>query len=150
MLGDFLHQTGELAVIQCGNRYNRRKFIQLAVAFHNLEQLLLICQLVNFIYYQNYRCFYLLQQVQDIIFACAAFFGCIHYKEDNVNLLQGAFSRAHHIFAQLVLRLVDARCIKKHNLRIIRIHNAHNLVAGCLRSVGHNSDFLTNQTICQS
>ena len=87
MLSDFLHQSGEFTVIQCGNRYNRRKFIQLIITFHNLEQLLLIRQFVNFIYYQNYRCFYLLQQVQDIILACAAFFGCIHYKEDNVNLL---------------------------------------------------------------
>ena len=49
-----------------------------------------------------------------------------------------------------MLWLMDARRIKKHNLRIIRIHNAHNLVAGCLRSVGHDGDFLTDQTVCQS
>ena len=111
---------------------------------------MLICQLVNFIYYQNYRCFYLLQQVQDIILACTAFFGCIYYEEDNVNLLQGAFSRAYHVFAQLVLRLMDARRIKKHNLCVISIHNAHNLIACSLRSVGHNSDFFAYQTVCQS
>lgn len=89
-------------------------------------------------------------QVQDIILACAAFFGCIYYEEDNVNLLQRAFCRAHHVFAQLVLRLMDARRIQKHNLCVIRIHNAHNLVAGSLRSVGHNSDFFAYQTVCQS
>ena len=49
-----------------------------------------------------------------------------------------------------MLGLMDAGRIQKHDLGIIRVHNAHNTIASCLGSITHNGDFFANQAIGQS
>ena len=74
----------------------------------------------------------------------------IHHENNGINLLQSTFSSLYHVFSQLINRLMNTRSIQKYQLGIWLGQHTHNSVAGSLRLIRHNGDFLTDKAVYQS
>jgi hypothetical protein len=56
-------------------------------------------------------------------------------------------SRIHHIFAQLVLRLVKTGCIDEYNLKILPGYHGPYIMARGLRLIRHDGDLFSGQKV---
>ena len=89
------------------------------------------------------------QALEDIILARPHFFRRIDDEENGIDFLERPLGSLHHVLAELMLRLVDARRVEEDNLRLGPRQNAEDAVARRLRLVTHDGDLLPNQAVDQ-
>ena len=80
-----------------------------------------------------------------MLLACPDKRGRLHQPENDIHLRKRVLRHIHHILSKLILRLMNARRIQKHNLSALHIR-IHGLDAV---SVRRDSNLLTDQMIHQ-
>ena len=73
----------------------------------------------------------------------------LHQPEDHIHFVKGSLCHRHHIFTQFIFRLVDPRCIKKHDLTSLVVKNGLDPVSGSLGFVAGYGDLLANDPVHQ-
>ena len=73
--------------------------------------------------------------------------GRLNQPEDHIDLVQCPFCHRHHIFPELVFRLMDSRCVQENDLAVIICINGLDPAPGRLWFIGCDRDFLTDQLV---
>ena len=108
---DQLCQQIRILVLQCRKRHDFRKIADIFVGRDKGENFILVLYRINLVDYQNDRGLYILDLLRYMTLARADEGGRLHQPEYHVHFLQSVLSHVHHIFAQLILGLMNAGCV---------------------------------------
>ena len=148
VLEDALHQLLRIVPLQGGHGHDLRAVYGLAVGVDE-EQHLVLLHGIRLVDHQDHRGLHLLQLLDDMPLPGSDEAGGLHQPQNHVHLIQGGLGGGDHVLAQLVLGLVDARRVHKHNLTLLRGQHGADTVAGGLGLVGRNGDLLSYQMVHQ-
>ena len=136
-------------VSQSGYRYDLVKRIKTAVQVHKARKFFPVHG-INLVHDKNHRFSGKFQLAGNEFLTLAAEITRLYQPENHIHLGQDSEGDFIHIFAQTVLRLVDARGIQKNNLAAFIRINRLDSAAGRLRFPGSDRDLLSDQVIHES
>ena len=146
VLLDLLHEVREVHLLLRRDGHDPGKRIFRRVPRDNRQHILLLDE-VQLVHDEDDRARRALQALEDVVLARPHLLRRIDDEQDGVHLFQRALRRLHHVLAELVARLVDARRVEEHDLRIRLRENAEDAVARRLRLVAHDGDFLPDERV---
>ena len=120
--------------------------IQLPVHFHVLRELRSVDR-IHLVHHKDHRLPGKFQSGCDELLPGPAEGGRLDQPQDHIHLGKCLQSHVIHVFAQLVLRLVNTRCIQKHDLSLFTGVDRTDLAAGRLRFAAGDCYLLTDQMI---
>ena len=132
----------------CRHRHDIREVIFLPVCINSRKQILFLHH-INLVDHKDDRRLYSLKLIDDVPFSGSDKRGRLHKPEHHIHFIQRALGYIYHIFAKLVLRLVDPRRINKHDLAVLRCKNGLDTVPRCLRFIRCDRDLLSDQMVHQ-
>ena len=139
-----------IRLLQGGQRDNLRELAHVLIGVNICQDLVPLFQLINLIDHQDNGRLRLFQLLGDVALPRPDKRSGLNQPENHIHLLEGMLRGAHHILSQLIFRLMDARCIQKHDLSPgIRVYCPY-LVTGGLGLIRSYGNLLPDQMVHQS
>ena len=138
----------QIGAVEGGNRHGVRKPAETPVSLHGFGDFFFSAA-VRLVNNQDNRKPRTTQKPCDVLLRGAHIIARLNQPENRVHILQRLLRGVHHVLAQAVFCLMDARRIQKHNLPARVIIDGADPVSGRLGFSGCNGDFLSDQMIHQ-